>query len=275
MTGLLIVLKVLKILGFVLLGIIVFALLLLLFVLFAPVRYKAKGSYSGEKPVLYLKVSWLFRLVYFSFDINRSDKTSLRILGISTKKKVKKKTKESDSYYDDDEIEKNWDEEDSKTFPDNEVKETEKAEESIEHLKTKEIEYAPEEENDTVQNNSFYDKIKKYVELYKTDEFKKAYALCKDKIIKLLKHILPGRWNITCDYSFDDPATTGSVLGFVSVLYPFISKHIDVTTDFGKPHIDAKGYAIGHICIAKVLILGGMVYFNRNIKKIIRLIKEV
>ncbi len=92
-----VLLIILKIIGIVLLSIIGILLCLLLLVLFVPVRYRIKGYYKDEF-VCHGKVSWLLRLISFSFDVEKGTKTSLRILGIPAtvfKRKVKKKTEET------------------------------------------------------------------------------------------------------------------------------------------------------------------------------------
>ncbi len=99
--------------------------------------------------------------------------------------------------------------------------------------------------------------------------------MAKEKLIKLLKHILPRKLNIEARLGFYDPSVTGSILAISGMLYPLINRHIHVYGDFENQCIDINGNFKGRICIFKILIIALQVYFNKNIKKVIKLFREV
>lgn len=302
MSALSVFLMVLKIIGLVLAGIIGLVLFVLLIVLFVPIKYSASGNYAPDDIRLSAKASWLFHALSFSYVYGKDSKPVIKVLGIELKKKDKvnksksrkKKKDKLEGLFENDDIYKNdSDEIAEETEEPEETKETKETKETEEPQNTKE----PNEpdlhkdateseplENGTAKStdkkksskkNSLYGKIKKYIEIIRSATFEKAFEKAKDRIFKLLKHILPRKWKINLDVSFEDPATTGTVLGISSMLYPITKGNLQVYSDFSDPHFLADGFLKGHITVCKVLWLAGSVYFDRRIKKIIKLFREV
>lgn len=125
------------------------------------------------------------------------------------------------------------------------------------------------------ENRSFYDKIKKYIEIIESKRFKQAFEYSKDKIVKLLKHILPRRFNIYGEVGFDDPSVTGQILVITSMLIPIVGDKINIQGNFEEPVIDIEGKLKGRITLFKVLWTLAVLYFNKNIRKIIKMFREV
>lgn len=125
------------------------------------------------------------------------------------------------------------------------------------------------------QKPKFYDKLKKYLEVIQSDCFKKAFSLSKRNLGKIFKHILPRKWDITGSISLADPSATAKIFEISSMLYPWTYKHVHLSTDFDGEHIDVDGYLKGHITLIRLVWLAANVYFNRNIKKLIKLFKEI
>lgn len=125
------------------------------------------------------------------------------------------------------------------------------------------------------ENRGFYDKIKKYIEIIQSKRFKRAFEYSKDKIIKLFKHILPRRLNIYGEVGFDDPSVTGQILVITSMLIPITGDKINIRGNFEEPVIDIEGRLKGRITLFKVLWTLAVLYFNKNIRKIIKMFREV
>ena len=297
-------LHILMYIGLALLGILAFILLVVLLVLFFPVFYNAKGSYKDDdEPFIRARVHWLFGFFHLSFDYGSEDPLKIKILWFRLNKK--KKTTEDISFDEPDS------DEDS-SLKGAETGDAEATTNSVlgEDVKTSNFETivekptlvnedtaeATEEETKpskdetdskeartsnikkkkaSSQKTNIYDKIKAYIGILKSERFKAAFRYSKDKIRKILKNILPRKWDITCLIGFDDPSTTGNLIAITSMLYPVIAKHIHVYGSFDKKVIDVKGYAKGHVTVITLLINGLKIYFNKDIKKIIKLFKEV
>lgn len=261
-------------------------IVLALLVLFYPIRYKAKAIYKeDEVQEAYFKANWLFHIVSFSFDY-KSGKT-FKIFGIklkqkndeerleksrddkkSGKKALKKTIKESDEETDSDivsldEGSDNADTNSEENLDLSDIEETDKKSSK------------KESESLDSSKNKIYDKIIKYLNILGSDLFKRTYRKCKDKMIKLLKIILPRKWDVNAVIGFDDPATTGSIIGYTSMFYPLIAKHIHIRGDFNRKVIDVNAYAKGHFTIFKVGYILLNVYFDKNIRKLKKMFKEI
>lgn len=129
-------------------------------------------------------------------------------------------------------------------------------------------------EEKSTQRSSKYDKIKKYIELVKSDEFKESFSLCKDSLIKILKHVLPRRWNVKATLGFDNPETVGKIFEFYGIFYPMLHRHVKFDGRFDEEIIDVEGSFKGHITAVTFLAVGLKILLNRNIRKVIKMFKE-
>ncbi|MDY3731327.1 MAG: hypothetical protein SO005_13100, partial [Candidatus Choladocola sp.] len=99
------ILGILKIIGIILLILISLFLLILLAIAFVPVRYYARGKFTGDETYANVKVSWLLHIISFTFSIDRTAKSKIavRLFGIklplfgSEPKHRKKKRPEKES----------------------------------------------------------------------------------------------------------------------------------------------------------------------------------
>lgn len=132
----------------------------------------------------------------------------------------------------------------------------------------------PGDSKSTTHKDGKYDKIKKYADILRSEEFKDAFSLCGENLVKLLKQILPRKWEVSATLGFEDPATLGTVLGIHGILYSIVHRHVYITPAWDRSVIDVSGHFKGHITAAGILIIGLRVYFNKNIKKIIKMFKE-
>ena len=105
--------------------------------------------------------------------------------------------------------------------------------------------------------------------------FGRAFDKAKDSIIRLLKHLLPRKWNLDAVVGFEDPSTTGQILFYYSALIPFIASHVRIKGDFENVCMDAKFNAKGRITLIVILIVLLSAYFNKDIKRVIKLFREV
>lgn len=131
------------------------------------------------------------------------------------------------------------------------------------------------EPNKNFENRSFYDKIKKYIEIIESRRFKKTFEYSKKKIFKLLKHICPRKLQIDGEVGFDDPSVTGQILVITSMLKPVLGKNVRIVGNFEEPIISIEGKLKGRITVFRVLWTGAVLYFNKNIRKIIKMFREV
>lgn len=306
-------LKILAITGIVLLSILAFILLIFLIVLFVPVRYSAKGKFEDNKLSLSAQITWLLRFVGIKFVLDQENPLSVRILFFKlnlSKEKPQKAKKEKKPKKKKNKDKEARDEKPPTTVLDPQtdqniepVEETvseavvteEPVEETISEptydIKAESIsEFSNEMHDDDSSDSNIKTqkikkdkdttkvsacaKIKKYLEIIQTKRFKRTFSYCKKKLGKLLKAVLPRKWELNALVGFDDPSVTGNILVYSSMLYPFIAKHIHIKGDFEHEVIRADFKLKGHITFFKIALIALQVYLNRDIKKLIKMFKE-
>ena len=297
-----VLLTVLKVIGIVLLCIIALVLFLLLVVLFVPIRYKADGFYKDKEYNVKAKATWLLHIVTVSFDIKASKEPVIKVFGIKLKSKKKDDDGEAGSGEDTSEdasSEKAADDPESgKNEPEEPSAEEKAAEESVkdenviggssseEPVREGSAEDEAEDkekrskkkdkksgDKKEFKSESVYDKIKRYVDIIKSDEFKESFALVKKQIIRLLKAILPRKWEINASLGFEDPSLTGYVCAVSGAMYMWFKKHIHVVGNFDEEEIDANAFFKGRIFIVVLVYVFLRVWFNKKIRHTIDLFK--
>ncbi len=288
-----VLLTVLKIIGLILLGILAFVLALLLVVLFVPIRYKADGFYIDKDYNVKGKANWLLHAVTVSFDLKASKDPLIRILGIKLKNKKKndiedKKSEESSSpeakevSADDTDDKTEVSEERSiedKTDNVNDEVPKEKAEASKEKITKNEDEKSSEknrknaDDKKEFKSDSVYDKIKRYIEIIKSEDFKESFSLVKKQLCRLLKAVLPRKWEINASLGFEDPSLTGYVCALSGAMYMWFRKHIHIVGDFDNEEISADAYFKGRIYIVVLVYVFIRVWFNKKIRHTIDLFR--
>ena len=274
-----ILLTILKVTGIVLLCIIGLVLFVLLIVLFVPIRYKADGFYKDSDYNVKAKASWLLHVVTVSFDLKASKEPVIKVFGIKLKGKKKKDEEEGETAEETTEDVTKEAKEETKEEAVEEIKEESTDEQFSEETATDEEDKRSEKKDKRskdkkeFKSESVYDKIKGYVDIIKSDEFKESFALVKKQLCRLLKAILPGKWEINASLGFEDPSLTGYVCAVSGAMYMWFRKHIHIVGDFDEEKIDAKAYFKGRIYIVVLVYVFLRVWFNKKIRHTIELFR--
>lgn len=276
---LVILLMILKVTGIVLLCIIGLVLFVLLIVLFVPIRYKADGFYKDSDYNVKAKASWLLHVVTVSFDLKASKEPVIKVFGIKLKGKKKKDEEEGETAEETTEDVTKEAKEETKDEAVEEIKE-ESTDEQFSEETAKDEEDKRSEKKDKrskdkkeFKSESVYDKIKGCVDIIKSDEFKESFALVKKQLCRLLKAILPRKWEINASLGFEDPSLTGYVCAVSGAMYMWFRKHIHIVGDFDEEKIDAKAYFKGRIYIVVLVYVFLRVWFNKKIRHTIELFR--
>ncbi len=323
-----VLLLILKITGIVIACILGLVILIVAAVLFVPVRYRADADYHGKFKA-HAKVSWLGILrLLVSYDEELTIKAKALFITIysnddnkeksSKHKKAEKKKLEHPEgknifSVSDEEAKKLTEKEEkpqikmaeavSDTKEDVQaVKDNvEDIKESAESLK----ETVSEDEPETSQNKSFFDKvkdkcfviytkIKEIIKLVKdtvkkvsgaadrlkekvnkakefvTDEDNKAlFHFLVEQLKALIKVIRPKKYRINARIGFEDPATMGKVLAYVSIFYGMSGVDLSLEPVFGENVKEGSIFLKGNIRIFSVLVIALRVYRNEQFKKFI------
>lgn len=303
-----VLLNILKIIGIILLCILSFILVLLLLILFVPVRYRLKAVRKEQDDAMVhadAKVTWLLHLLSVSFRYPEAAYLKVRVFGIpvySTEKKEQDKTEQDKN--EQDKSEQSGQEldrvksDEAKQKEITEEKAVEKQEEKQEELeKLLEEKIKEDEEEPTLIRflkkllekliNIKYtilqicDKIKHivknvryYVAIMKSNCFQRAFSLCKEEVFSLIKSIMPRKLKGSFLIGTGDPASTAQILAVHGMLYPFIGNHITIVPDFENTVIEGDLFIKGRITVFKILKTAVKVYFNKDVRKVLRLLKR-
>lgn len=180
-------------------------------------------------------------------------------------------------------------------------KNVEDIKESAESLK----ETVSEDESKTTQNKNFFDKVKdkcfviytkikeiinlvkdtvkkvsgaadklkekvKKAKEFVTDEDNKAFFhFFVEQLKKLIKVIRPKKYRINARLGFEDPATMGKVLAYISIFYGMSGVDLSLEPVFGENIKEGSIFLKGNIRIFSVLVIALRVYRNEQFKKFI------
>ena len=304
-------LSILKIIGIVLLCILLFVLAAALLILFVPVRYQLKGCRLEEDDVpirASVKITWLLHVVNASFRYPEEAYVKIRIFCFTVFSTMKEKTKqyskkdnkikkqpskegksgaapkemttESKKIQEEGDFSKQETEEERKAVKQEEVFEEPLQEEEVCFTKfLKKLFHILKNIKYTI--NQIYDKIKHiisniryYIGIIESDSFKKAWQLCENQAISLIKTILPRKIKGNFVIGTNDPASTARILAIQGILYPIIGNHILITPDFDRSIIAGDFSIKGKITVFKVLKTALKIYFNKDLRRVIRLFKK-
>lgn len=306
-----VLLSILKIIGIVLLCILALILTVLFLLLFVPVRYQVKGCRreGDEVPVrAAVKITWLLHILNAAFRYPEEPYIKVRIFCFtvfSAQKKEKANDKAEDIQKQDDagtpEKEKSAAE---NKFPVRdetaEQKEAVKSRTPDGGIEKPEPETGKKDENEeeptvlrfiqrliAILKNIRYtickicDKIKEiiqnirnYIKIVQSDSFRNAFRVCREEALKLIKNILPGKMTGDFVIGMGDPAKTAQILSVQGILYPLIGNHINITPDFERSVFTGDFFIKGKITVFRVLKTAAKVYFNKDLRKVIRLFKK-
>ena len=138
----------------------------------------------------------------------------------------------------------------------------------------KNIQYTIQKLCDKIKGVS--DNIQYYREVLDSAPFRQSFGLCKKELGWVLKKLKPDKFEADFIVGMEDPATTGEILAICGMLYPLIGQHVRVVGDFNceKTHIEGQLYIRGRIRVITFIRTAVRVYFNKDIRKLIKLFKK-
>ena len=274
-----VLLLILKIIGIILLALLLAVLVVLALVLFAPIRYRVRVIHNPEKTEVTGRASFLFPLVvvkfrYFEKVFTYKGRAAWYVFLESGKNKEIKAEREAE-----------------------EAEETKETKESLEKIpplappkqtgenqekKSRKEKQKKEKKETSGEKAGFFDRIKRLLRqkdevlriLSKT-ESKQAISFVWDKLKKTLRHILPRKVKGYLIYGSDDPATTGQVLGVISIFYAAMGPMLKIVPDFEKKRLECDLEFKGRLRVFTLLVILIKLYFNKELKKLIEEIKAI
>lgn len=116
--------------------------------------------------------------------------------------------------------------------------------------------------------------INKYVGIITSNTFSHAFKKCRVSLMKILKKIMPRKLSGNVYFGTGDPSSTGKALGAFSLIYPYVSPKLNVYPDFENKMAYGDIYIKGHFCIFTIVRLLACTYFNKDVKKLLKMLKK-
>lgn len=121
---------------------------------------------------------------------------------------------------------------------------------------------------------SVSDTIEYYREVVEGEAFKRSFALCKGELLAAARSLKPRKFEASLIVGMDDPASTGEILAVCGMLYPIIGGHMDVRGDFENKRLEGQMLIVGKLRMFTFLRAMLKIYFNKDIRKLYRLLKR-
>lgn len=304
-----ILLLILKIIGITLLAVIGFVLVLLAVILFVPVFYRVQITHTPEKTQIKARVSYLFPLLVVTAEYLKKVSYKVRIFGValldSDKPKKEKPPKKKEKKQKERNVIKK--KKKSKNMP------VPMREEDIwiplEHPGTlpgsgtrKKPEASPKQEKTafTEEKQSIFNKMRGKIQkiretisenlrkwkrlwhqkqevqrIWDKPETKQALVFAWDKLKRLLKHIFPRKIKGYVAYGADDPATTGQVLGILSVVYARTGQVLEIRPNFVEKQLECDTELKGRVQVFTLLVIAVKVFVNQELRQLVADIKGI
>ncbi len=110
------------------------------------------------------------------------------------------------------------------------------------------------------------------LEELQTEPMKGSLTQIKNQLVKILLHILPRKGKVDLKIGFNNPATTGQMLGILAILYPNFKGDLSVVPYFERSILEGSVFFKGHI---RLIVLAAAVVKILLDKNVWRFIKKV
>ena len=117
-------------------------------------------------------------------------------------------------------------------------------------------------------------KIDYYLELWNRKETQVTFQRAKKKLGKMITAILPRKWCVTGEVGFEDPATTGYLMGALGSLYPITKGRIQIVPNFENVVLNLEVALKGHIRLGNLVYQIISLLLNKHCFKFIKMIFE-
>lgn len=297
---------ILKIIGLILLTLLGLLLAALLLVLFVPARYRIDGAYQ-EAFAARAQITWLFHFLSVKVAFDGALQYGVRVAGIRLLPKKKERQKREKDGIGEQKAAASDAQRAAEASKERDGSQKDSANESAEaweeDIRIKEEEaredFAGEEEAtqssfvppngrilDILQNfrekygglclkiRKIWDNLSYYIKVLEREETKQALSNMHAQLQGILRHILPKELDVCFCIGTGDPASTGQLLALQGMLYPILQNRVRILPDFEKKHIEGTFHAKGRIRTVVVLICGLRVLINKNFRQLIKLLRK-
>ena len=102
------------------------------------------------------------------------------------------------------------------------------------------------------------------------EQNKSTLRLLWRQLKKLIKHVLPRNMNGRVRFGFDDPATTGQILTYISPFYGVYAKSVAIEPVFDEKVMEGELHLRGRIRLGTLLWTVVRVFFDKNFRTLLK-----
>lgn len=106
-------------------------------------------------------------------------------------------------------------------------------------------------------------------------ETKEALAFAWDKLKRIVKHVLPRKIKGYLAYGADNPATTGQVLGILSVVYAKTGQLLEIRPNFEEKQLECDVVLKGRVQVFTLLVIAVKVFLNKELRQLVEEVKRL
>ena len=101
-----------------------------------------------------------------------------------------------------------------------------------------------------------------------------AFELIKIQVVKFLKRIAPRSVKGYVHFGAQDPATTGQILMYLSIIYPVLPRKLKLEPDFDEALVYGNIDIKGRLALIFVLVYLLRIVMNKDCKRMWRIYKR-
>ena len=113
-----------------------------------------------------------------------------------------------------------------------------------------------------------------FVEYLKKEESKLAIRKIKTIIFEMFKKLLPRKFNAKFKFGFEDPSTTGKILGISSIFYGIYGDNIELEADFDNVVLEGEYKFKGKIRLINIVTAAIKIILNKWFRQFIKFSKK-
>lgn len=117
------------------------------------------------------------------------------------------------------------------------------------------------------------EKKEAFLKFYYEEQNHRWFTAFWQRLKKLLLKILPKADKLYLHFGFDDPATTGQVLGGLSILYPVCGEKMELCPEFGEEILEGEAKFHGSIRPVVLVIFAVKSFLNKQFFAIVKQFK--
>ena len=118
------------------------------------------------------------------------------------------------------------------------------------------------------------DNLNYYLDLLQKQSTTRAIGTCKTQLMRIAKSLSPQKFQVNLHLGFEDTAVLGEILAVWGMLYPFHQGRIDIVPEFGQTILEGDILLKGKISLFVYLKVALILFFDKNIKQLIKQIKR-